>query len=487
MTNFKKIILAGTLSISGFYFAQDVSVIRNTLDVYSNDHSNGTAKNMAMAGSMGALGGDLSAIATNPAAAGVFISGTWSATLSVNSSKTSSKHANNTLNYDNTLTKLGQIGGMLSFDPSDVNSKWKMVNLAFNYSNTSIDDYIETPGNHNIYLTRYAENPSTGTIGIQDLTDYKYNGHAYNRYGNKSNLNIALGANYDHKVYIGGALNFKSVDIEQGDVFQLLNTSLDSTTGLPVNILGTFGKQYTPYTENSTGFSASVGAIGKINNNFRVGVSIETPTFWSIDRTYTDYYLDSANNWSSDVYNENVRLTTPFKTTLSLGLVANKNFALNVDYTQALSTPKYKTDSGADSQLNDYFSNSYKKESEIRVGGEYRVNAFRLRAGYAYRNSPLKSETLSVAPINGGEESATNIANPYLGSRQILSGGIGYDFKSFYIDAAIQNVTTKFDNAFGAGEYGSVSSDYGFDSVKSITSSVKQRNNNFLLTFGWKF
>jgi hypothetical protein len=41
-----------------------------------------------MAGSMGALGGDLSAITINPAGTGVFISGDVSATLSVQIIKT---------------------------------------------------------------------------------------------------------------------------------------------------------------------------------------------------------------------------------------------------------------------------------------------------------------------------------------------------------------------------------------------------------------
>jgi hypothetical protein len=48
------------LSLSAAYFvnAQDVSTLRNTVDVYSNTSFNGSSKYNSMAGSMGALGGE---------------------------------------------------------------------------------------------------------------------------------------------------------------------------------------------------------------------------------------------------------------------------------------------------------------------------------------------------------------------------------------------------------------------------------------------
>ena len=55
------------------YYAQDASVIKNTAEVYSGSNFGGTAKFNSMAGSMGALGGDLSAITVNPAGTGVLL------------------------------------------------------------------------------------------------------------------------------------------------------------------------------------------------------------------------------------------------------------------------------------------------------------------------------------------------------------------------------------------------------------------------------
>lgn len=58
-----------------FLHAQDVSEIRNTATVYGNNMTQGTAKYMGMAGAMGAIGGDVSAVSVNPAGVGVYITG----------------------------------------------------------------------------------------------------------------------------------------------------------------------------------------------------------------------------------------------------------------------------------------------------------------------------------------------------------------------------------------------------------------------------
>ena len=62
----KRISLVAFLSLGAMYYAQDASVIKNTAEVYSGSNFGGTAKFNSMAGSMGALGGDLSAITVNP-------------------------------------------------------------------------------------------------------------------------------------------------------------------------------------------------------------------------------------------------------------------------------------------------------------------------------------------------------------------------------------------------------------------------------------
>ena len=85
----KKLFLLINIPASFLYLkAQDVSVITNTADVYSANPINGTSKFNAMAGSMGALGGDISSASVNPAGIGVFITSDVSFTLGVNNNIT---------------------------------------------------------------------------------------------------------------------------------------------------------------------------------------------------------------------------------------------------------------------------------------------------------------------------------------------------------------------------------------------------------------
>ena len=77
---FKKSLTILSIASAFYLQAQDVSIIRNSVDVYSATPLSGSAKFNAMAGSMGALGGDLSAINTNPASVGVIITGNISGT-----------------------------------------------------------------------------------------------------------------------------------------------------------------------------------------------------------------------------------------------------------------------------------------------------------------------------------------------------------------------------------------------------------------------
>jgi hypothetical protein len=241
-----------------------------------------------------------------------------------------------------------------------------------------------------------------------------------------------------------------------------------------------------------------------------LGVAIESPTFWNLTRTYTEYGFNSSDNVVYGIYDETRKLTTPMKLTLSGAVVASKNFAINVDYTLGVTKPKYKDpgafpngDPSPEKQLNDYFSSDYKNTSDLRIGAEYRVAGFRLRGGYGLEASPFKNSSI-LAYNSTGVSGSYGLNSPYVGKRETLAGGLGYDFKAFYIDAGIQSITSTYDNVFYGGDY-AVTADNGY-SVKlfneslnaytygdglrnetSIVSKIKNTKTNFFVTVGWKF
>ena len=486
----KRISAVAFLSLGAMYYAQDASVIKNTAEIYSSSDFGGTAKFNSMAGSMGALGGDLSAITINPAGTGVFISGDVAATLSVQNNKNNSNLFGSSFESSYTNTNLGQIGGVVSFDTGNT-SPWKFVNLAFNYSTKNLENYVQTPGNSNISEAVKYLNSSNAEVNDNLI----YSGHAYDRTGTASNLNVSLGGNYENKIYLGAGLNFKSADFDQSDFYQSELSGLGE--------YAYYQKQYSPYRESSNGFSASVGIIGKINNNIRLGVALESPTFWNLTRTYTEYGFNSSDNVVYGIYDETRKLTTPMKVTLSGAVVASKNFAVNVDYTLGVTKPKYKVEGSAETQLNNYFSSDYKNTSDLRVGAEYRVAGFRLRGGYGLEASPFKNSSI-LAYNSTGVSGSYGLNSPFVGKRETLAGGLGYDFKAFYIDAGIQSITSTYDNVFYGGDY-AVTADNGYsvplfneslnaytygDGISnetSIVSKVKNTKTNFFLTVGWKF
>ena len=199
------------LSLSAAYFvnAQDVSTLRNTVDVYSNTSFNGSSKYNSMAGSMGALGGEFSTLNSNPAGIGVSITSDFSGTLGIQANKNTTSYAGKSADYKVNNTDLGNLGGVAVF-PVSGSTPWKFVNVGVSYSNQSIENYSETPGNSNlVYEIRDAEN-----VLVDELA---FAGHAYNRYGNISKTSIGVGGNYDSRIYVGAGLNFHNSVLDQYD------------------------------------------------------------------------------------------------------------------------------------------------------------------------------------------------------------------------------------------------------------------------------
>ena len=464
----KKISILAGISASALFFAQDVSIIRNTSTIYDNISSLGTARYNAMAGSMGALGGDASVLNTNPAGLGVFITDDVSASLAINSNKSTASLAGKSTSQNISKANLGNASGVLSFQSNEQNA-WKFVNVGINYVTQNVSDKLQSPGNANIRET------------IQTTTDYNiFEGHLYETIGHRSKLNLGIGGNYDNKIYIGAAVNFSSVNIEQYDEVKVssLNTGKAKY----------FSRQNTPYIEEADGFSLSLGVIGKLSNAVRLGASIESPTWYSIDREY-NYYKINGSVLSINGYTESRSFRTPTKLTLSGAFIPNKHFAFNVDYRVDLGKPNFGG-GAADVQLNNFYESAYKAQHEVRIGGEYRIKSFRIRGGYAFTTSPFKDHTETMYDNNANVVSG-KLSNYIVGKTQVISGGIGYDFKLFYIDASYQHRTHEHSNPFYAGSYfnrdwdGSLGNNSA--STVSIVSNAKNQKGHLILTLGWKF
>lgn len=467
----KKITILTGIFICALFFAQDVSTIRNTTEIYDN-HSSGTARYSSMAGSMGALGGDISIISTNPAGLGIFITNDVNIGLNFGSSQSTASLAEKSLSNSIDNFNLGQVGSVFSFQAKK-NSPWKFINLGINFINERIDNRIQSPANQNI-KSNYEQN------GI--ITDHLlYSGHFFERIGNRSKMNFSIGGNYENKIYIGAGINLSSVNVEQYD--QVFLTSENSPKERAY-----FRKQNTPYHEDAGGFSISAGVIGKLNQQFRLGFALESPIWYNVDREYTEHTF--GNSAYSTIYFETRSMRTPGKLTLSGAVIPNKNFALNIDYRVDLGKPHFRG-GNTENQLNDFYQSTYKAQNEMRLGSEFRHRGLRMRAGYSFTTSPFKNYSYSESNygiINNDGSGVSNsgkISNYIVGKYQVISGGLGYDFKTFYVDATYRYTTYNYANPFIDGVY--VYRHNSIESPASIISNVKNKRESFILTLGWKF
>ncbi|MBP0613603.1 hemin receptor [Chryseobacterium sp. cx-311] len=479
----KKSLAVLTVTAVFFAQAQDVSTLKNTVDVYSNSSLGSSAKWNAMAGSAGALGGDATALMNNPAGLGVAISSNIGGTLGVTNYKNVSSSGNQSTSFSNTMADLTNANGVASFQLL-TETPWKFVNLGVNISSRNLDSYAETPGNTNIIIPKELED----SMGTPVTGNLNFLGHGYDRTGLQTKMSVGIGANYDNAFFVGAGLNFHSSNLEQFDTARF-GLDLD-------NSVTEFDKQYTPFSELGSGFSASVGVIGKLNNQFRLGAALETPTWWQIERVYTDYYTDVDGYISYETLAEDRTFSSPLKATLSAAFVPNKNFSLNVDYGLGLTKPRYKVQGPAETELNSFLADHSTASSEIKVGAEYRIKALRLRGGFAHASNPFDAVSISAYNNTNGSVGNQTFDNLILGSRNTVGLGAGYDFKSFYIDLAYQNMNSEYTNPFLFGSVandspryttGYHSGDFDISEEVSAVSTVKNTQNNLFLTLGWKF
>ena len=107
---------------------------------------------------------------------------------------------------------------------------------------------------------------------------------------------------------------------------------------------------------------------------------------------------------------------------------------------------------------NQYIKDNYKSAINYRIGGEYRIDDFTLRAGYGLNGTPYKSDDKNVFDV------------------KYYSGGLGYRFNQYYVDLAYQRTETT--NTFAP---------YELNNFSEPVATAKVARNNVFLTVGVKF
>ena len=458
----KYILLLITIITVNIIQAQE---IRDALR-YSQENLNGTARFRAMSGAFGALGGDLSSINVNPAGSAIFANNQLGFTLNNTSINNNSNFFDNTTNVKDSSFDLNQAGGVFVFKNQNKSNNWKKFSVAINFENTNVlnnsiysagtnptnsianyflsyangvplnvledsnydelghgaqqaflgyQGYIINPVNNNPTNINYTSNvPSEGNY-------YQENTITAKGYNGKLSFNAAT--SFKDKLFIGVNLNSHFVDFRQSSRFYEDNEA-PLTPDYTVSRVQFDNDLYT----YGTGFSFQLGAIAKLSKELRFGIAFESPTWLRLNDEFTQKLIGVSANTSEelapDVVNPNItnyyepyKLQTPSKWTGSMAYVFGKKGLISVDYAikdyssiqfKPNSDPYYRT-------LNNKMNTLLNSASELRLGAEYKIEAWSLRGGYRLEQSPYKNKT-TIGDLTG------------------YSGGIGYNFGGTKLD-----------------------------------------------------
>ena len=162
--------------------------------------------------------------------------------------------------------------------------------------------------------------------------------------------------------------------------------------------------------------------------------------------------------------------TSPFRATGSLAFMAGKYGFLSVDYEYIdYSKGYYSSNNDPYTSSNDNIQSYYTNTSNIRIGGELKLDIFAFRAGYGMYGSPYK---ITKAPAGAD------------GSSTALSFGLGMREDNYFIDFAYQQIKTK-EYYLPYSLSTTTISHYNLNDFDGNIYDIKR--STFLLTLGVKF
>ncbi len=452
-----------TLLIIGLIMSYATSYAQSDIQVWqlSSLEFSGTSRYNAMAGAFGALGGDVSMLSQNPGGIGLFRRSEFTFTPGFQLNSTNDTYLGKTSDDIVANFNLNNIGYVSSTKLEEDNWRNVQFGISYNrvkdfYSNQTIigttngttyadqlagmisgvsaenlvdpesasiidsylawQNYVIDPGEiENTYVSAFAE----------DSVRQVYNNESKGRIGETT---IAFGGNYNDRVYLGAAIGFQRIKMSE-------DISLKETAQYEVGASGLatyrIGKEI---EREGVGINFKIGGIFRVNNNIRAGIAYHSPSFMSLEtnETVTMSAVSGSTERSetSPQFRSEYNISTPTKIIGSLAVIIGKQAVIDVDYEYA-DFRKMRIKSGGDSEVdfsavNQTISSVYQATNNVRVGGEWRLKPFSLRAGMAYYQNPNKDGS-----------------SLYASERLIYTGGVGYKRENTYIDMALRIRSTE--------------------------------------------
>lgn len=449
----------------------------------SNKLIGSTARIQGIGGAQVALGGDLSSIAGNPAGLGMFNRSVFAFTPSLNFTTTDSQYgipdqefqgrSSDSFNNNFNLANIGTVinfskgdyskdkfkGGSLGISLSRIaNFNRQLTYRGVNEYSSIIDSFISGAGQtvsddllgfEAGAYEQYLINPTFDTEGNVTgydsfLLSFPQQSESIEESGSAYQMNISWGGNYDDRFYFGGGMGVQLLNYSQRrlyDEFDFVEFDNDGNDS-PDPFINSISLADDVETRGA-GVNFNLGAIVRPIPFLLIGVNYVSPTFLSFDE---ESFFDLSADWvagttitetdedgvefqtdistiepfRSDIFVNEYNLRSPGRISTGATLFVGKGGFLTGDVEFVnYSSASLKSNDFIPDEDNDLIESNYRSVMNIRVGGEYRFDHFRLRAGYSVLPSPYQNSDLQ--------------------QMSSLSFGFGYRTRDYYLDFAVVN------------------------------------------------
>lgn len=497
--------LAALIMTPAFTFAQ------NELDVlrYSELQSGATARSLGLGGTGGSYGADFSSLSINPAGIGVYRSSEIMITPTLKYHNLNTTYMGEGNNDDKSKLGINNFGIVFTHAAKGQEyskSNWKAFSFGIGYNKladynangmfgginnlSSITDIFSADAIANGVGQNLV--PPFGYLGYQSYlldgslssivrTNILNNGGSvdqsktWSSKGNVGEYTLSFGGNYKEKLLMGLTMGLTSYSYENNSTF----SEYDNTGNTDNDF------QYLSYNDYLStigfGFNLKAGLIYVVNNQFRLGAAIHTPTWASMNdlsdysiQTNTEYYKTDLNEPNTNpetyvqpdnAYEFTYSMTTPWRAVLSGTAFLGSNGFVTADYEYVdYASMRYSFSNALDKnyerQLNKSIKNTFVGGHNLRLGIEGRMDNFSGSVGFGYHSSPFEN------------------SKDFGGERYDISGGLGARFGSFFMDFAYMHITRK-------------SSEFAYPAIVTGIpvgmADIKSGYNIFALTLGLKF
>lgn len=444
---------------------------------FSQENQQSTARSVGMGNAMGAVGGDMSTLSSNPAGIGLYRSSEFSISTGLNVPITRSTYLGKRNNDFTIRGSFGGTGGVFSFH-SGLEKENGLLALNFGLAFNKLQDYtqrstVQANNTTSSYLDALAEQANALGLtpdnfkggdeafgrnnweilsawrayllepeGPRDaqgkITKFDHfvtplaNGEAVRQTqrfasrGHLSEFDMSAGFNISNVFYGGATLGIQVLDYRHDRKY--------TEESLMQKDYGFSSMSYMESTQISGyGVNLKLGVIYRPIDFFRVGFSFHTPTAMQVESKGTlnveAHFLDGKMRNTKSKSPEgrtSYSMTTPMRLQGSAAITFGHVAMLAAEYTYSL-YPLASLGTGTDYETaNDVIRNQLRPTHGVGVGAELVARQVAFRLGGGFQTSPYTEK----------------LFDPY-GQRYYFSAGLGYSGAHFSADVAYRQMVQR--------------------------------------------